>query len=201
MKSEQNKLAFSAGQFTFVSFKGINKQEAHPYTISSHPSEEKLRLTVKALGDYTADLQTSLEEGTVAKVQGAFGQFSFKKAKYKKQLWLAGGIGITPFLSLIQEVNSDYDVTLVWSTKTLKEANYKVEIESVAGDKPNVKFVLNDSDTLGHFNIDKIYQSADLKNQSILICGPEIMRESYIKQLLQKGVSIRDIHYEEFSFR
>ncbi len=201
LKSENRKLDFSAGQFAFVSFKGINKQEAHPYTISSHPSEEKIRLTVKALGDYTADLQTSLEEGTVAKVQGAFGQFNFKKAKYKKQLWLAGGIGITPFLSFIEEVHSSYDVTLVWSVKTLKEANYRKEIESVLSDKPNVRFTLNDSDTKGHFTIDRIYRSVELQDQSIFICGPELLRESYIKQLLQKGVSIRDIHYEEFSFR
>ena len=54
---------------------------------------------------------------------------------------------------------------------------------------------------MGHFAIDKMYHSIDLKDHSIFICGPEIMRESYIKQLLQKGVSIHDIHYEEFSFR
>ncbi len=201
LKPDNKQLAYQAGQFTFVSFKGINRQEAHPFTISSHQSDKNLRLTVKALGDYTADLQTSLKEGTKAKVQGTFGQFNFKTAKYKKQLWLAGGIGITPFLSFVKEANTDYDATLVWSIKTLKEANYKEEIETVVSDKPNVKFIINNSDTKGYFTIDKMYKSIDLKNYSIFICGPEVMRESYIKQLLQKGVSIRDIHYEEFSFR
>jgi len=201
LKADKKQLVYQAGQFTFVSFKGINRQEPHPFTISSHPSDENLRLTVKALGDYTADLQTSLKEGTKAKVQGTYGQFNFKNAKYKKQLWLAGGIGITPFLSFVKETSSDYDVTLVWSIKTLKEANYKEEIETVVSDKPNVKFVINDTDTKGFFTIDKMYKSIDLKDHSIFICGPEVMRESYIKQLLQKGVSIQDIHYEEFSFR
>jgi predicted ferric reductase len=46
-----------------------------------------------------------------------------------------------------------------------------------------------------------MYKSATIKNHSIFICGPEALRESHIKQLLQKGVSIKDIHYEEFSFR
>ena len=201
LKPDNKKLVYQSGQFTFISFKGINRQEAHPFTISSYPADENLRFTVKALGDYTADLQTSLEEGTKAKVQGVFGQFNFKTAKYKKQLWLAGGIGITPFLSFVKDAGSDYDATLVWSVKSEKEANYKEEIESVVSDKSNIKFILNDTDTKGYFTIDRLYQSINLKDHSIFICGPEVMRESYIKQLLQKGVSIRDIHFEEFSFR
>ncbi|RLD53561.1 MAG: hypothetical protein DRJ01_19210, partial [Bacteroidetes bacterium] len=71
-----NQLVYEAGQFTFVSFDGINKKEPHPFTISSHPYDDQLRFTVKALGDYTADIQTSLKEGAQAKVQGAFGHFT-----------------------------------------------------------------------------------------------------------------------------
>ena len=198
---DNKKLTFQSGQFAFVSFKGIARQEAHPFTISNSPSDDKLRFTIKALGDYTADLQTSLNEGVQAKVEGPFGQFNFKKAKYKKQLWLAGGIGITPYLSFLKAVNSEYNVTLVWSVKTKKEADYQNEIEAEVNQKSNVKYLLNDANTKGHFTIDSIYQSIDLKYHSVFICGPEVMRESYIKQLLQKGVSIRDIHYEEFSFR
>lgn len=201
LKPAIKKLAFEAGQFTFVSYDGINKNEPHPFTISNHPSDDHLRFTVKALGDYTADLQTSLKEGTKAKVQGAFGHFNFKKAKYKKQLWLAGGIGITPFLSFLREVNTDYNVMLVWSVKSIDQADYKNDIENIVAQKNNIDFVLWDSDSKGHFSIDKKYKSTAIKNHSIFICGSEVMRESYIKQLLQKGVPIRDIHYEEFSFR
>ena len=201
LKTSIKKLAFGAGQFTFVAYDGINKNEPHPFTISNHPSDDHLRFTVKALGDYTADLQTSLKEGTKAKVQGAFGYFNFKKAKYKKQLWLAGGIGITPFLSFLREVSADYDVTLVWSVRSIEQANYKDEIDCVAAEKANINFVLWDSDAKGFFTIDRMYKSATIENHSILICGPEVMRESHIRQLLEKGVSIKDIHYEEFSFR
>lgn len=163
LKPLNKKLSYEAGQFAFVSFEGINKNEPHPFTISGHPSDDNLRLTVKALGDYTADLQTSLEEGTSAKVEGPFGLFNFKTAKYKKQLWLAGGIGITPYLSFLQEVDNDYDVTLVWSVKTIEQANYKEEIENIADKKPNLNFVLSDTENQGHFSIDKMYQSVDLK--------------------------------------
>ena len=194
-------LAYVAGQFAFLSFVGIKKKEPHPFTISSNPSDKQLRFTVKALGDYTSDLQTSLKEGTKAKVLGPYGLFTYKKAKYQKQLWLAGGIGITPFLSFVKELGKDDDITLVWSVNSVDQANYKNEIKKAVSGKPMVKFVLWDTDTKGHFAIEKMYKSATIKDHSIFICGPDVMRESYIKQLLQKGVSIRDIHYEEFSFR
>lgn len=194
-------LSFSAGQFTFISFEGMNKNEAHPFTISNHPNDDYIRLTIKALGDYTAGLQGSIKKGIKAKIQGSFGLFDFKKARYKKQLWLAGGIGITPFLSFIREVNTDFDITLVWSVKSKEEANYQEEIEEIASEKQNLKFVLWDSKTKGHFSIGDRYNSQTIKDHSVFICGAEVMRESYIKQLLEKGISINDIHYEEFSFR
>ncbi len=201
LKPENGKLAFEAGQFAFVSYEGIGNVEPHPFTISNHPSDEKLRFTIKALGDYTADLQTSLKEGIKAKILGAFGQFNFKKAKHTKQLWLAGGIGITPFLAFLKEVKSEYDITLVWSVPSVNDANYKEEIEEIINSKPNINFVLWNSDEKYFFSIGKTYNSSEIRDHSIFICGSEPIRESYIKQLLEKGVSISDIHYEEFSFR
>jgi len=195
------KLAYEAGQFTFVSFDGLNKNESHPFTISNHPSEDHLRLTIRSLGDYTADLQSSLKEDAKAKIQGAFGQFNYIKAKNKDQIWLAGGIGITPFLSFLKELNLNFKVTLIWSVKTVDQANYKDEIEKAVSQNSNLNFVLWDSGTKGYFSIGKKFKSNTLKNKSVFICGPEIMRESYIKQLMEKGVSINDMHYEEFSFR
>jgi predicted ferric reductase len=201
LKPVNAQLAFEAGQFAFVEYDGANINEQHPFTISNHPSNGNLRFTVKALGDYTADLQTSLKEGTNAKVLGSFGGFSFKKVKFKKQIWLAGGIGITPFLSFLKEIGAGFDVTFIWSVRSIEQAIYKKEIEEMTAQKQNINFMLWDSDAKGHFSIDKIFTSSSIKNHSILICGPEVMRESYIKQLLQKGVPIGNIHYEDFSFR
>ena len=194
-------LEFEAGQFAFLAIDGLNKNEAHPFTISNNTTDNQLRFTIKSLGDYTSDIQNSIKEGLKARVQGPYGVFDFKKGHHKKQLWLAGGIGITPFLSFLGEIKSDFDITLVWCIGSIEDANYKNEIEKRATENDNLKFVLWNSDDKGHFSIDKLYNTATIKNHSIYICGGETMRESYIKQLNQKGVSIKDIHYEEFSFR
>jgi len=201
LKPNGNKLAYETGQFTFASFKGLNRSESHPFTISNHPKEGNLRLTIKALGDYTADLQNSIAEGISAKIQGAYGKFYYRAAKHKNQIWLAGGIGVTPFLSFIKDVNSEYDITFVWSLRTKDQANYKEEIETIISQKPFINFILWDTETKGYFSIDKLYNTDTIKKHSVFICGPEVMRESYIKQLLEKGMPLNEIHYEEFSFR
>lgn len=194
-------LKYNAGQFAFVSFDGVNSKEFHPYTISSNPKSKKIRFTIKSLGDYTSAIQSSLKNGTTVKLQGPYGLFDYKRANNKKQIWLAGGIGITPFLSFISDIKADYEATLIWSVKTEEQAIYKSEIEEIAKANSNIKFILWNSDQKGHFSIDKIFNTSDIKNNSVLICGSDIMREAYIKQLLEKGMSIKDIYYEEFSFR
>ncbi len=201
LKPVSKKLSYTPGQFAFVSFDGMNRREAHPFTISNHPSDDGLRFTVKSLGDYTSELQTALKEGTKARVEGSFGQFDFTRARHKDQLWLAGGIGITPFLSFMGEVSPDFNVTFVWCVKSASQANYKDEIEEVTKNKPNIDFYLWDSGEKGFFSVGQLFDSRKIKGHSVFICGPESMRESYIRQLLEKGVPIRDIHYEEFSFR
>jgi len=200
LKPDKKKISYKAGQFAIVTFPSINR-EMHPFTISSHPSDENIRFTIKALGDYTADLQNSLKEGAKAKLQAPFGHFTMEKSKHKKQLWLAGGIGITPFLSLLKDTKKDNNITLVWSVKSADQAHYKNEIENTVSANSKLNFILWDTDSKSFFAIDKLYNTENIKNHSIYICGPEVMRESYIKQLLQKGVSLKDIHFEEFSFR
>ncbi len=197
----KKRLDFKAGQFAFFSIPDLGTREMHPFTLSSHPSESDLCVTVKSLGDYTADLQQSLKVGAKVKVEGPFGLFDYHTANYKKQVWLAGGIGITPFLPFLEHLEPAYEVTLIWTVRSAKCAYYSERIALLAKENSNIEFILNISDQQGRFTIDKRFSSSNLGDRSVMICGPEAMREAYIKQLLEKGVSYRDIHFEEFSFR
>lgn len=201
LRANQNQLQYKPGQFAFYSFDGIGTDEVHPFTISSHPNEDHLRVTIKALGDYTSRLRSVLQKGAIARVEGAFGHFNYKNARYKKQLWLAGGIGITPFLSFLKDVGEDYKITLIWSVRGEEALNYRHEINTAIQRNASLEVVTHRSDTGGNFLIGSAFTSLSLRERSVFICGPEAMRESCITQLLEKGVATRDIHCEEFKFR
>ncbi len=90
-------LHYHSGQFAFVRFG--DSPEQHPYTIASSPVNPlTLRFVIKALGDDTRHLVETLTPGVKAEVEGPYGCFNFE-SKSERQIWVAGGIGITPFLS------------------------------------------------------------------------------------------------------
>ena len=90
--------------------------ELHPFTISSAPQEDVLRLTVKASGDFTRHLFSNLKAGMDAVIEGAYGMFDYKTGG-QKQIWVAGGIGVTPFLSFIRDMNGDLAQDVDCSTR------------------------------------------------------------------------------------
>ncbi|HEY4467662.1 MAG TPA: ferric reductase-like transmembrane domain-containing protein [Klebsiella sp.] len=93
----QKALHYRSGQFAFVRFG--NYPEPHPYTITSSPDDPlTLRFVIKALGDDTRHLVDTLSPGVKGEVEGPYGCFDFERT-FERQIWVAGGIGITPFIS------------------------------------------------------------------------------------------------------
>lgn len=197
LQSSGNALRFKAGQFAFFTFPSLSKTEQHPYTISSHPLSNELRLTIKNLGDYTNKI-SSLKKGDVANIEGPFGLFSSVYSKEKEQVWIAGGIGITPFLSLSKDIYMN-SVKLYWCVKNKDEAVYLKELTETSSNNPNFDFVIWSSDDNGFLTIDKLGEK--LKDKAYLICGPETLKQNIIKQLTIKGIRRDSIYDEEFSFR
>jgi predicted ferric reductase len=191
-------LNFNAGQFAFFKFPKISKREQHPFTISSHTLESYLRISIKNLGDYTSKI-SSLSEGDMAYVEGPYGMFSSKYAKEKEQVWIAGGIGITPFLSLAKDIYT-HKVKLLWSVNTESEAVYKTELDEFAENNPNFDFSIWLTDKNGFLSVNKLYIN-HYKSKAYFICGPEALKKNITKQLKNKGVKTDDIYDEEFAFR
>ena len=199
METNTDKLKYSAGQFAFFNFPSINKREQHPFTISSHPYDNELRITIKGLGDYTNNINEKLSIGEQTLVEGPYGHFSSKYVKESDQIWIAGGIGITPFLSLSKDLNPN-KVKLFWCVNDENEAVYKEELEAIANDNPNFQFVIWSSKTKGYLSADKM-GIENYKNKAYLICGPKSLKDNLIQQLKQKNVSDKHIYDEEFAFR
>ncbi len=102
-----------AGQFAFVRFD--SGEGAHPFTIASAPASlgrdasgrELLRLVIKPLGDYTRTLRGRLRRGQALDIEGPYGQFDGRGAAARQQVWVAAGVGITPFLALLEARQGD----------------------------------------------------------------------------------------------
>jgi len=194
-----------AGQFLFVRFPNDRTlNESHPFTISSAPHEDVLRVTVKASGDFTRALFSELKAGMDAVVEGAYGMFDYKTSG-QKQIWIAGGIGLTPFLSFIRDMDGNlaHDVHFYYTVRHREEALFLDEIEAAAKKNPRLKPHIRFSATDGSLNIDDIVKNADgaLNAYHVYMCGPLPMVQAFEKKFLSLGLPKGNIHFEEFNFR
>jgi predicted ferric reductase len=194
-----------AGQFLFVRFPGDKMlNESHPFTISSAPQEDVLRVTVKASGDFTRELFARLKAGTNAIVEGAYGMFDYKTGK-DNQIWIAGGIGLTPFLSFIRDMDGTltHNVDFYYTVRHPEEALFVDEIKAGAQKNLCLRPFIRYSATDGSLTVEEIAKNANgkLSEHDIYLCGPLPMIQAFEKKLLALGVSQSSIHYEEFNFR
>lgn len=194
-----------AGQFLFVHFPQDRiLNESHPFTISSAPHEDVLRLTIKASGDFTRYLFGNLKPRMNAVIDGAYGMFDYKQGG-QRQIWLAGGIGVTPFLAFIRDMDGNLtrDVDFYYTVRHPEEALFLDEIMAAAQRTPRLKPHIRFSATEGSLTIDRILQNVtgDVKEYDVYMCGPLPMIQAFEIKFLEMGMPKERIHYEEFNFR
>lgn len=204
MAPQGRAMSFKAGQFIFARFiKSKVSSESHPFSLSSAPDEQSLKLTIKSLGDYTSSLK-DLAKGDVAALDGPFGRFIHEGTHAKDQIWLAGGIGITPFLSMARELKkeNDHKIDLYYCTKDQAEAVFLDELMDISRKNNNLKIIIWYSSTQGRINGQLVKETSQgLANKEIFLCGPVPFMNSLAKQFSALGVKRSKIHFERFSFR
>jgi len=195
-----DKLNFVPGQYAFIKQddKGLLAQ-SHPFSMSSSPSDKKLTFGIKALGDFTTALE-SAEIGSVFKVDGPYGTFSNEVVKNPRQVWIAGGIGVTPFVSMAKSADESQQIDLYYALKTKQDAFYLSELEELDKQKDNFRLITFFQDRDGYLTTDVVFdKSKNLDDANFMICGPPSMMKAMKKQLKQKGVKNKNINTEEFN--
>lgn len=197
---EGRPLKFRESQYVFAAFhtacgySGCN--EFHPFTITSTSNEGIIELIVKARGDCSCTLQ-HIVPGVPAHLEGAFGGF---RPDSLPQVWIGGGIGITPFLPLLKSASrsgQSIDVYYVARSKTehvllprLTEASQKnplVTIHAVEIQEDIDRFMLLLSE-----------RTPDFTSRSFLLSGPPQMVRQIEGHLSSFGVSSSRIKQESF---
>lgn len=199
------KMNYSAGQFAFINFNDRSVSlEQHPFSIVSTPAENNLKFAIKNLGDYTKNVG-HVSRGSLAKIEGPYGKFSYLNCSKPKQIWIAGGIGITPFFSLTttlctsSEINN-YEVDLYYCTKTREEMIFLEQFIQLSATHKNFRVIDHCSVDRGIINAKIIAENSNgLSDKDILVCGPPIMMKNLRQQFITLGVKKNHIHTEEFS--
>ncbi len=205
MEPQGNPIDFEAGQFVFVHFDGDRKmKEPHPFTVSCAPGDDTLRLSIKGSGDWTRNLINELQPGMEASVEGPYGTFNYKTGG-RDQLWIAGGIGVTPFISWVRDANGSLKADVDFFYGVRSEADLLFWDEFIAADEAfeNFRPHLQLSSVDGHLSAENIASltNGSIENKEIYMCGPIKMTEGFARSFRKMGVPSSQIHYEEFNFR
>ena len=199
LEPKDKKINFFPGQFVFIRFLSGNiESESHPFSISSDYREGSLKIVIKSLGDFTDKLK-NLEPGLAVEIEGPYGKFTHLDILNKNQVWIAGGVGVTPFISMARSLdNSGYNIDLYYAVNNVNEAVLINELKELENNK-KIKLIPWYSAERGYLNGQAISEiTTDLKNRDILLCGPAPFMFGLRKQLIDLGIKRKHIHFENF---
>jgi predicted ferric reductase len=196
-------LVFVPGQFVVLSFGGAAGWQRHPFSVASAPSERRLDVSIKAIGDYTRDLYDKLRPGTPAKAVGPFGGFDYSRGGHD-QIWIAGGIGVTPFMSWIRSLDGSFDrnVDFYYSVRRQADALYLDEIDAALRQHPTLHAKVVETEREGLLTAEQTAnghpRGADVW---VYMCGPPPMMTALAKGFRALGIPASRVRWEQFDIR
>ena len=190
-----------AGQFAFVTFD--HTEGPHPFTIASPwKGDGRLQFLIKGLGDYTTGLHKSVEKGSLVTIEGPYGQFTFA-GRRQRQIWISAGIGISPFLSRMQQLVAwpdDKKVDLFHAT-AVRDDQPIAQLRELAS-AANVRLHVWISAEEGRLTAAQIRNDRpDWHDADIWFCGPVEFGRDLRKDLVAHGLDPQDFHQELFHLR
>ncbi|NWN90579.1 ferric reductase [Marinobacter adhaerens] len=191
------------GQFALVTFNRI--EGAHPFTLSSADTGSgQVGFQIKALGDYTRKIPQRLRSGQAVTLEGPYGRFDPGRGrKNAQQIWVAGGIGITPFLAAMESRLTTTDpesspVALHYCTSGATEDPVVARLQDLEKQLPELALHIHDSQQGQRLNADGLQIQS--QKVDIWFCGPQGLAKALRHGLKNRSLSLR-FHQEVFEFR
>lgn len=197
-----------AGQFAFVTFD--HAEGAHPFTIASadQGKAKLLRFEIKGLGDYTKTLAQRLACGQTVSVEGPYGRFTHGRGRAgAMQAWVAGGIGITPFLAWLDEMRQGHieapSVQLHYCVNDAQKDPFVKRVHELCSELPSVELHVHETSKGERLDAHSLRAKLGAKCVDaidIWFCGPTGFARSLKQGFSHEGGDVQ-IRQEAFDMR
>jgi predicted ferric reductase len=174
--------------------------QAHPYSLSELPTTNRMRITVKQLGDHSTSL-AELTPGTRVAIEGPYGAFTHHARHNDRVLLVAAGVGTTPVRAMLDDLPWHVDVVAILRGSARHDLVLRDEIAHLVGERggrlhevvgPRSRVPL-DAPTLRRL-------VPDISSRDLFVCGPGGFMRALIADARSLGVPDKHIHYEDFAF-
>lgn len=209
LKAEESKKLFIAGQYLTIKLLGLGPVEGKAYSISSAPHEDELRITIKKIGSFSSHLH-KLKIGDTIVTSQPYGFFYPEPDERSDLVFVVGGIGITPCISIIKDLTykkSSRPIHLFYSNQTEKDILFAEELSELKKINPNLhinNFITRETPKTttykaGRITPNQIINSVPKYNTSeFFLCGSMDFTKSFWKGLKDEGVDVHQIYTEGF---
>ena len=206
-------LRAGAGQFfTWRFLSGTGWTRGHPYSLSAAPRPDRLRITVKDLGDGSRAL-AALRPGTKVLFEGPYGRMHPGVRTRRKVTLLASGIGISPMRALLEELeHAPGELTLVYRAHDANDLPLRNEIDAIAARTgARIFYVLGPRApgrntwlpaSAGHLTDSTALRQLvpDIAEHDVYVCGAAGWMAAVRAAALDAGVPAENVHLEQFSW-
>ncbi len=207
-------IEFVAGQYVTITLPSLSHNDARglsrDFSINNPPSQnDRIIITTRVRESAFKKTLLELPIGTEVEIDYPSGRFKLLDETTKPVVLMAGGIGVTPFLSMIRDANerkTNHQITLVYSNRDKESAAYLSELEEIEKNSRNFKLIpimTQDPNWPGEkrridSQLIKDY-FPEVNRQTYMIAGPPEMVEGVFKALTEAGVEPQNIKSEDFA--
>ena len=210
-------LSFKAGQYLNFTLLDPPETDAEgntrTFSIASAPDEEELMMATRMRDTAFKRVLKTMPLGAQVEIEGPYGNFTLHKNAARPAVFLTGGIGITPYRSIIRDAGRKklpHRLLLFYSNRRPEDGAFLEELQQAERDNPNYQFVGTMTDMAnskrpwqgktGYINRDMLAQSiSDLTTPICYIAGPPGMVTAMRKMLADADINDDSIRTEEFN--